>query len=67
MAEIRVDETRCKGCELCTLACPKECIAMSDTFSATGYYPAELAKPDCCNGCALCAWVCPDLAIEVWR
>ena len=67
MPEIRVVEARCKGCELCTKACPKECIAMSETFSVTGYYPAKLAKPDCCIGCGLCAQVCPDLAIEVWK
>ncbi len=67
MPEIRVDETRCKGCELCTKACPKNCIEMSDTFSATGYYPAKLAKTDCCIGCGLCAQICPDLAIAVWK
>ena len=67
MPEIKVDQLLCKGCELCTTACPKQCIAMSDTFSATGYYPAKLAKQDCCIGCALCAQICPDLAITVYK
>ena len=53
MPEIRVDETRCKGCELCVTACHLKCIAMSETFSVTGYYPAKLAKLECCTGCGL--------------
>jgi 2-oxoglutarate ferredoxin oxidoreductase subunit delta len=67
MPEIKVDEARCKGCEICTTACPKQCIAMSDKFSTTGYYPATLAKQDCCIGCGLCAQICPDLAITVFK
>jgi 2-oxoglutarate ferredoxin oxidoreductase subunit delta len=67
MPEIKVNDALCKGCQLCTQACPKECIAMSDVFSKTGYYPAKLAKQDCCTGCGLCAQICPDLAIEVYK
>jgi 2-oxoglutarate ferredoxin oxidoreductase subunit delta len=67
MPKIEVDAARCKGCKLCTLACPKQCLSMSDTFSATGYYPAMLAKEDCCIGCAMCFQVCPDLAITVYK
>ncbi|MRR08847.1 4Fe-4S dicluster domain-containing protein [bacterium] len=67
MPEIKVDEARCKGCELCVTACPKQCIAMSEKFSTTGYYPATLAKQDCCIGCGLCAQICPDLAITVYK
>jgi 2-oxoglutarate ferredoxin oxidoreductase subunit delta len=67
MPEIKVDEARCKGCEICTTACPKQCIAMSGKFSTTGYYPATLAKDGCCTGCGLCAQICPDLAITVFK
>lgn len=67
MPEIKVDVVRCKGCELCTAACPKQCIVMSETFSVTGYYPAKFSKPEACTGCALCAQICPDLAIEVYK
>jgi len=67
MPEIRVNETRCKGCSLCVGACPKKCIVISETFSATGYYPAKLAKKDCCVGCGMCAIICPDLAITVYK
>jgi len=67
MPEIRVDDARCKGCKLCVTVCPKQCIAISDTFSASGYYPAKLAKKDCCIGCGMCAQICPDIAITVYR
>ena len=67
MPEIKVDETLCKGCELCTVACARKCIAMSETFSVTGYYPAKLAKAECCTACGLCAVICPELAIEVYK
>ncbi len=64
---IEVDHVRCKGCELCVVACPKKVLALSSTFSANGYYPVELIKLEGCTGCALCAIVCPDVAIEVWK
>jgi 2-oxoglutarate ferredoxin oxidoreductase subunit delta len=67
MPKITVDEARCKGCELCTAACPKKCIEMSKNFSATGYYPAVFCAPERCTGCALCSQVCPDLAITVFK
>ncbi len=67
MPKIEVNEMRCKGCKLCTQACPRQCIAMSKTFSKTGYYPAQLAKPEACIGCGMCYLVCPDLAITVYR
>ncbi len=67
MPKIEVDEMRCKGCKLCTKACPKGCIIMSDTFSKNGYYPAKLKDDHCCIGCGMCYQVCPDLAITVFK
>ncbi|MEW6685876.1 MAG: ferredoxin family protein [Candidatus Edwardsbacteria bacterium] len=67
MAEIKINEMLCKGCQLCTIACPFKCIAVSDKFSATGYYPAIFVKPEACTACTLCAQICPDVAIEVWK
>lgn len=64
---IEVDETRCKGCELCVIACPHEVLALADTFSANGYYPAIMIAPEKCTGCKLCGIVCPDVAIKVWK
>jgi 2-oxoglutarate ferredoxin oxidoreductase subunit delta len=66
---IVVDETLCKGCELCTTVCPKNLIHMAmDRFTPKGYHPAELVDPDGeCTGCAICAVICPDAAITVYR
>jgi len=33
MAKIIIDEERCKGCELCTVACPKGIIVMAEYFN----------------------------------
>ena len=64
---IRVDETRCKGCDLCVMACPKEVLALArDRLNSKGYHPAQLVA-DGCTGCALCAVVCPDACITVYR
>jgi 2-oxoglutarate ferredoxin oxidoreductase subunit delta len=78
MSRIVIDENRCKGCGLCTTACPYNLIQIADRFNAKGYRPAEYIeghpRPDdnpCqenqCIGCANCAAMCPDVAITVYR
>ncbi len=67
MPKIEVNEELCKGCELCKMTCPKQCIEMSDKFGKSGYFPAKLAKEDCCIGCKMCYQVCPDVAITVYK
>jgi len=57
MAKIVIDEERCKGCELCTAACPKHIIVMSEHFNKKGYRPAKQINPEKCTGCAFCAIV----------
>ena len=65
---IVIDAERCKGCALCTGACPQLVIRMASSFNAHGYRPAELADPHGdCTGCAVCALICPDVAITVYR
>jgi 2-oxoglutarate ferredoxin oxidoreductase subunit delta len=64
---IVVNETYCKGCELCVDACPQDVLALSDErITAKGYHPAELIAQGC-TGCGVCAVVCPEAAIEVFR
>jgi 2-oxoglutarate ferredoxin oxidoreductase subunit delta len=69
MSKIVIDEMRCKGCGLCTLACPKGLIRLSDKINRQGFLPAEISPelPRLCTSCALCAQVCPDVAISVYR
>jgi 2-oxoglutarate ferredoxin oxidoreductase subunit delta len=65
---IVIDESLCKGCELCTTVCPYDLIQMADYYNAKGYKPAILADPEGrCTGCTLCAMICPDLVITVFR
>jgi 2-oxoglutarate ferredoxin oxidoreductase subunit delta len=69
IGRIVIDETLCKGCQLCTPACPKGIIQIAtDRLNAKGYHPAELNDPNGeCTGCAICAVICPDVAITVYR
>ena len=66
---IEIDETNCKGCTLCKMACPQDVIEMvTDHVNAKGYSPAVLIDPaEKCTGCALCAVACPDVCITVYR
>lgn len=63
---IVVNQSICKGCELCIAACPQESIGLSDRINSIGYRFAILVK-DNCTGCVNCALVCPEAAITVYR
>ncbi len=58
---------RCKACELCVLACPRQCIGMGTKMNGQGFTAAVVALPEECTGCAICAEACPDVCIRVWR
>lgn len=62
-----VDTDRCKGCNLCAVACPKHIIALSRSVNRKGYNYAVQTDPDACNGCACCGVCCPDGCITVYR
>ncbi|MFI3332095.1 MAG: 4Fe-4S dicluster domain-containing protein [Rikenellaceae bacterium] len=71
MAKIKgtiiVDIERCKGCAVCTTACPLDVLAMSTEVNSKGYSFAMMAKADQCTGCASCGVICPDSCITVYR
>ncbi len=63
-----IDVERCKGCDLCTGACPVDVLALaSRDVNNRGYHYAMMVMADACIGCAACATVCPDGCIEVYR
>ncbi len=67
MAKIEIDEARCKGCGLCTIACPRGQIVLSERINLLGYTPAQTINTAECSGCKLCAEMCPDVAIKVFK
>ncbi|PID90598.1 MAG: ferredoxin [Bacteroidetes bacterium] len=64
---IEVDVERCKGCELCVVACPKDVLALAKDVNAKGYHYSYMENAENCIGCSMCATVCPDSCIEVYR
>ena len=65
---IIIDQERCKGCTLCTMACPQDALEMNlNVLNAKGYHPAVLTDETVCTGCAVCAIICPDVCITVLR
>ncbi|MCF0205201.1 MAG: 4Fe-4S binding protein [Muribaculaceae bacterium] len=72
MAKIKgavvVNVERCKGCNLCAVACPTHVLALQKKeVNDRGYHFAYMENPDACIGCASCATVCPDACISVYK
>jgi 2-oxoglutarate ferredoxin oxidoreductase subunit delta len=64
--EIIVDIEKCKGCELCTVACPQDALELAKKINKKGYrYIVKIE--DNCTGCTNCALVCPEGVIKVYR
>jgi len=65
---VTIDDKRCKGCDLCVVACPADVLQLQPKeVNYRGYHYAFTANPGACIGCAACATVCPDACIEVYR
>lgn len=64
---IVVNTERCKGCDLCVVACPTDVLALSKDANTKGYNFSFMDNPDSCIGCAACAQVCPDACITVYK
>ena len=72
MAKIKgaiiVNAERCKGCNLCVVACPSKVLALQKKkVNNKGYHYAFMQNPDDCIGCASCGIVCPDGCISVYK
>lgn len=63
---VTIDETVCKGCGLCIVACPKNIVEIDKgKLNEKGYNPACVTDMEKCVACAMCAIMCPDSAIRV--
>lgn len=71
MAKIKgaiiVDTERCKGCDLCAIACPVDVISLAKEVNIKGYNFAQPVTEENCIGCGACATVCPDGCITVYK
>lgn len=71
MAKIKgtvvVNTDRCKGCDLCVVACPTDALILGKDVNSKGYHYAQMQNPDNCIGCANCGIVCPDGCIAVYK
>ena len=65
--KIEIDIQKCKGCELCTVACKEDSIKLSKEINNLGYRYAVFVNQENCTGCENCALVCPDGVIKVYR
>jgi len=66
MPKVTFNEDLCKGCELCTIVCPRKIVVMdTERINIKGYHPATVKEMEKCTGCAFCARMCPDCVIEV--
>lgn len=63
---VTIDESVCKGCGLCAVACAKKIMVLNRAkLTAKGYNPAMVEDMDKCIACGMCAIMCPDSAIKV--
>ncbi len=71
MAKIKgavvVDTERCKGCNLCVVACPTNVLALATQVNSKGYNYSYMEQENACVGCSTCAFVCPDACITVYK
>ena len=66
MKSITFDEEKCKGCELCMIACPKKIVALDkDKINKQGFHPAGVKDINACTSCAQCAIICPHVVIRI--
>jgi len=64
---VEISVERCKGCELCIVNCPVDCLAMNKTDTNSFGLHYAYQSEDKCIACANCAVVCPEACITVYK
>ena len=63
-----VNTERCKGCDLCVVACPCDVLELHPReVNTKGYHYVYMKAPNACTGCSSCGWVCPDACLTIYR
>lgn len=66
--KLELDKTRCAGCQVCSLTCPREAVKLEKQARVPGE-KAKKAKVDIdlakCNFCGICDVTCPYGAVKV--
>ena len=63
-----VNTERCKGCNLCVVACPADVLELHPRdVNNKGYQYVDMKHPDNCIGCASCGLVCPDGCLTIYK
>lgn len=60
---INIDESLCKGCNICKEFCNEGIFVTSTKINSLGYYVPIPENLDKCNGCMVCEHICPELAV----
>jgi len=74
---LTIDESRCKGCNLCVLVCPYRIFQEGAEPNRKGVVVPGLDRPERCPNsrlqrlygrrlCGMCQMICPDQAIH-WQ
>jgi len=62
-----VDNEKCKGCNLCVVACPYGVLNLHKEVNSKGYHYSYMENPELCIGCTNCGMVCPDSCLTIYR
>ena len=65
--KIEINRELCKGCYLCSRACPFKLLEPDTDLNSSGSYPSKFINAEKCIACGNCYQVCPDVCIKVFE
>lgn len=63
--ELYIDDSLCKGCDICIELCAEKVFIKSKQINSHGYYIPIPEALDKCTGCMICELICPELAVII--